>query len=111
MSITPAGEVLYSIPALFAIGSALLVLVHFLRKPDLVKARFFLNFRRFRRFYIVMLAGGALFISASAFSALSGRYGTDMLESWDAFVKFQVPTLAIYVAIGAWVLETERVLK
>lgn len=111
MSITPAGEILYSIPVLFAIGSALLVLVHFLRKPDLVKARFFLNFHRFQRFFVVMLAVGGLFISASALSALSGRYGTDLLESWDAFVQFQVPTLAIYVGIGVWVLETWRVLR
>lgn len=111
MSITPAGELLFSAPVLFAIGSSLFVMVHFLRKPDLVKARFFLNFPRFRRFFVAMLVVGALAISASALSALTGRYGEELLESWDGFVRFQAPTLLIYAGIGAWILETWRVLR
>lgn len=111
MSIAPYGQVLFSAVELFAIGAALWVMVHFLRRPDLVRARFFLNFGTFRLFFVVLLAIGSLSISASAVMALSGAYGTDLLESWDAFVALELPTVVIFLVVGLWVSEIRRVLK
>lgn len=111
MSITPYGQLVFSVPELFAIGMALIVIVHFLRKPDLVKARIFLNFEAFRRFFLVILAIGALAISASTFMALSGAYGTDFLESWDAFGRLEAPTVVIFLVVGLWVWEIRRTLR
>ena len=111
MSIVPYGQLVFSVPELFAVGMAFVVLVHFLRKPDLVRARFFLNFEAFRRLLLVGLAIGALAISASAVAAVSGAYGTDFLESWDLFVKLELPTVVIFSVVGLWVFEIRRVLR
>ncbi len=111
MSITPYGQLVFSVPQLFAIGMSLLVMLHILREPDLVKARLFLHFEAFRRFFLAIMAIAALAISASMVLAVSGTYGTDLLESWDAFLRLEAPTVAIFAAVGLWVLEIRRVLK
>lgn len=111
MSITPYGQAVFSVPQLFAIGMALAVTFHILRKPDLVKARLFLNFEGFRRFFLAIMAVAALAISASVVLAVSGTYGTDFLESWGEFARLEAPTVAIFVAVGLWVMEIRRVLR
>lgn len=111
MSIAPYGQAVFSVAELFAIGTALMVIAHFLRRPGLVKAKFFLNFGAFRVFFVAILAIGSLAISASAFMALSGTYGTDLLESWDGFLALEAPTVVIFAAFGLWVFELRRVLR
>ncbi|MEM3087080.1 MAG: hypothetical protein QXT68_08095 [Halobacteria archaeon] len=96
---------------LFAMGAILRMAFRFVRNPEMVKAKIFLNYPRFSRRFLVLV--GFAF-AAEAFNyayTMAGGYQEGIFESWAVFFQHQTITMAVAGAIGLGMIHLWRMSK
>lgn len=94
-----------------AVAVIFLTMLHFLRRPDLVKAKMFLNYPRFSRRFLLIVAFAFVAEGFTYVYTITGNAPPPTFESWGGFVQNQTLTMVVAVVIGAGLLKLWRMIR
>lgn len=97
--------------ALLAVGAMALTALHFVRRPDRVKARVFANYSRFSRRFLVIIVFAFVAEAFTWLYTITGGAPAPTFESWDGFRQNQTLTMAVAVAMGGGFLWLWKMVK
>lgn len=89
----------------------LLTMLHFLRRPDLVKAKMFLNYSRFSRRFLLIVAFAFVAEGFTYAYTIAGIAPAPTFESWGGFFQNQTLTMAVAAVVGAGLLKLWRMVR
>lgn len=95
----------------FAVGAMLLTALHFIRRPEYVKARVFLNYPRFSRRFLLVILFAFVAESFTWLYTLAGGAPAPAFESWGGFFQTQSLTMVVAAAMGGGMVWLWRVVR
>lgn len=95
----------------FAVGVMLEMLLRFLRQPELVKAKMFLNYNRFSWRFLLLIIFAFIAETFTWLYTLAGGAPAPTFESWGGFFQNQTLTLVVAAVIGTAFLWLRRMVR